>query len=187
MNLNAIIAEHNSKKTEEDIDRPKKESKRMVPITPRSVLKIEEWEIDFRFVREVEHLERIGRVQSRYALEMAVGIENGGIATIRLGMRGVSPANIKRLFNHYRGDKDYILLGAARNPNLADPYIPELNGKLPAYRALYHKYSSPARWRIGPQPEAHPQHYLEDPENKLWTAPTRKNITTLKKKVKPTE
>ena len=150
----------------------------MVPVTPREIFRLKQWNIDFRFVREVELLERDGRVSSREDLERAIGMEHGGLATVRQGMRGVSLVNVVVLFEKYRGDKDYIMFGAARNPELTNPYIPGI-GRLSRYDPYYHTYNSVARWRIGPQPETHHQYYEKDPLNKLWVAPARKSIASV--------
>lgn len=153
----------------------KHRGRRLVAIKPREVFKLKQWEMDFRFVREVEYLERDGRVSSRYDLERAIGMEKGAIATIRLGMRGVSAVHIVLLFELYRGDKDFILFGANRNPDLTNPYIPG-RGRINSYEPFFHSYSSVARWKVGKRAESNPQYYSPDPLNEQWTAPARKSI-----------
>lgn len=149
--------------------------RRLVLVKPREVFKIEEWEQDLRFVREVELLERSGRVSSRYDLERAIGMEKGALATVRLGMRGVSKGHISRLFTLYRGDKDFILFGAARATDLTNPYISGV-GRIDKFEPFIHRYSSVARWKVGPRPETHPEYYPSDPNNEQWAEPARKNI-----------
>jgi hypothetical protein len=162
-------------------------ARRLLPINDKQLLKLRQWEIDYRFVKEVEYLERDGRVSARPDLELAVGLETGGVANIRNGMRGVSCMNVVLLFELYRGDKDYILLGAPRNTDLYKPFIPGV-GRLNIHEAYYHRYPTAARWKVGPRPEFKVEHptlknyspyYPQDPDNEGWTAPLRKSIKSL--------
>ena len=153
----------------------KHRGRRLVAIKPREVFKLRQWEMDFRFVREVEYLERDGRVSSRYDLERAIGMEKGAIATVRLGMRGVSAVHIVLLFELYRGDKDFIMFGAGRNPDLTNPYIPG-RGRINSYEPFVHRYGSAARWKVGKRAESRPEYFPEDPENEQWSPPARKSI-----------
>ncbi|GAC1371057.1 MAG: hypothetical protein NVS3B25_18880 [Hymenobacter sp.] len=139
------------------------------PVTPKDVAKYEQYEMDFRFVREVEYLEREGRVPSRRALEKALRMERGAIAAIRLGVRGVNMYQYKKLHQLYRGDRDFILYGV-RNKELNNPFIPGI-GRLDKYEPYVTRYTSPARWKVGPRPESQSEYYPSDPNNELWTAP----------------
>lgn len=158
--------------------------RRLIPLTDKQAVKAEQWEMDYRFVKEVEYLEREGRVSSRAELELAVGMETGAIATIRNGMRGVSPVNIVRLWKLYRGDRNFIELGTNRDTELNKPYIPAI-GRLNIYDGFYHRYSSVARWRVGPRPETRTPHptlpswsayFPDDIDNEKWSAPARNSI-----------
>lgn len=151
-----------------------KRGRKLRPITPRQTFALRQWEMDFRFVREIEYLEREGRVSNRLDLERTLGLEAGGVAAIRLGLRGISTVHLAILHETYRGDRDYILHGV-RNKELAAPYIAGI-GRIDRHEPYYHRYASGARWRVGPRPETHPQYYPQDPENTQWTAPPRKNI-----------
>ena len=160
--------------------------RRVIPLTQRQRDKVRQWEIDYRFVREVERLERDGRVEKRVKLELAVGLEAGAIASIRNGMRGVSPANIALLFENFRCDMHHILLGSNLDLELSKAFIPGL-GRLNIYEPYYHRYVNTARFRVGPRPETltpHPTdknlrfsaYWPDDPDNEQWTAPPRMSI-----------
>lgn len=149
----------------------KHRGRRLVAIKPREVFKLKQWEMDFRFVQEVELLERDGRMSSRYDLERATGMEKGAIATVR----GVSAVQIVLLFELYRGDKVFILFGAARNLDLTNPYIPG-RGRINSFESFYHSYGSGARWKVGSRAETHSQYYPSDPNNEQWAESSRKNI-----------
>jgi hypothetical protein len=162
------------------------------PVTPREVFQIRQWEMDYRFVKEVEYLEREGRIDSRYNLEKTLGLERGAISTIRLGLRGVGLVQVAILFEKFRGDRDYIMFGV-HNKELSAPYIPGV-GRIDRFEAFYHRYSSPARWRVGPRPETrtpnpdnpndhnYSAYYPEDPNNEQWSEPARRNINSTKGK-----
>jgi hypothetical protein len=164
------------------------------PVTPREVFQLRQWEMDYRFVREVEYLEREGRVDDRYSLEKALGLERGAIAVIRNGLRGVGLVQVAILFEKYRGDRDYIMYGS-RNKELTSPYIPGI-GRIDKFQPYYHRYQSPARWRVGPRPETrtpnpddpndhrYSAYYPQDPDNELWAPPTRLSVDSLKAKGK---
>jgi hypothetical protein len=145
--------------------------KRMRPITPREVFQFAQWEMDFRFVREVEYLEREGRVSNRNDLEAAIGLGRGEILAIRAGKRQVGLVQVKMLHEKYRGDRDYIMFGQ-RNKELAAPYIAGI-GRIDRYEPYIFQYKSPARWRIGSRPETQPEYFPSDPENTEWKAPEK--------------
>lgn len=153
--------------------------RKLIAIQKRDTFKLMQWEMDFRFVREVEFLERDGRVTARHDLERAIGMERGGLSVIRLGGRGISAVHIRILFELYRGDKDYIIFGAARNTELTNPYIPGI-GRINGHEAYFHRYNSTAKWKVGPRPETSPQYFPSDPNNERWTEPARKSIKNLK-------
>ncbi|MDO7852961.1 hypothetical protein [Hymenobacter convexus] len=164
-----------------------KRQRRLLPLNQRQRDKVSQWEIDYRFVREVERMERDGRVEKRIILERDCGLENGAVSAIRAGMRGVSPVNIKRLFEQYRCDYNYILFGSNIDLELSKPYIPGV-GRLNIHEPYYNRYQAPARWRVGARPETltpHPlgdkdkkwsSYYPDDPDNELWTAPPRMSV-----------
>jgi hypothetical protein len=147
-------------------------------VTPREVFQLRQWEMDYRFVKEVEYLEREGRVSSRQDLEVAIGLGRGELLAVRAGKRQIGLVQVALLFEKYRGDRDYIMYGQ-RNKELATPYIPGV-GRIDKHEAYYHRYSSPARWRVGPRPETrtpnpddpndhhYSAYYPEDPDNTLW-------------------
>jgi hypothetical protein len=137
------------------------------PVTPREIFQLRQWEMDYRFVREVEYLEREGRVESRYELEKTIGLGRGELLAVRAGKRQIGLVQVAILFEKYRGDRDYIMYGQ-RNKELAQPYIPGI-GRIDRYQPYIFEYTSPARWRIGPRAEAVPEHYPSDPQNLLWT------------------
>ncbi len=153
--------------------------KRLRPVTPKEVFQRAQWEMDYRFVREVEYLEREGRVSSRQDLEAAIGMVRGELLAVRAGKRQIGLVQVKMLQEKYRGDRDYIMFGV-RNKELAAPYIPGV-GRLDRYEPYIYQYRSPARWRIGAQPETrttNPQdpndrnysgYFPSDPDNTLWT------------------
>lgn len=153
--------------------------RKLVAIQERDTFKLMQWEMDFRFVRECEFLERDGRVSSRSDLERALGMERGGLSVIRLGGRGISAVHIRILFEKYRGDKDYIMFGGQRNKDLTNPYIPGI-GRINGHEMFFHRYNSTARWKVGPRPETHEQYYPADPKNENWVPPTTKSIKDLK-------
>ena len=160
---------------------PKPESTRgrkLVALKERDVIKMIQWEIDFRFIRECEALEIAGRVSSREDLERALYLDKGALSTVRGGARGISPCHIRLLFELYRADVTYILFGQRTNTALTDPLI---NGKrIDVYKGYYHRYNATARWKIGQRAEAFPAHYALDPLNEQWRAPGTKNIEDLK-------
>jgi hypothetical protein len=129
-----------------------------------------QWLIDFRFVREVERLEREGRVKSRGHLEETLGMSHGAVALIRQGRLTANAAHIAELKRVYNGDYEYVLFGVPQ-PDKSEAVVWE-NGrgkkKLDVYPPLYYEYKKPAGWKVGPMPEADPRHYPSDPENKLW-------------------
>lgn len=162
-----------------------KRQRRLVPVSRRQRDKIDQWEIDYRFVREVERLERDGRVDKRVKLEQAVGLESGAVSAIRAGLRGVSILNVRRLFEHYRCDYNHIIFGSNIDLELSKPFISGL-GRLNIHEPYYNRYQAPAKWRVGPRPETltpHPTnaalkfsaYYPDDPDNEGWTAPPRIN------------
>jgi hypothetical protein len=170
----------------------KRGNKRMLPVTPHEVNELMTWEIEYRFVREVERLERSGVVPSRGELERVVGLFPGDIRAIRGGIRGVGLAQLALLHEKYRGDRDYILHGR-RNEELSKPYIPGI-GNIAKYEGFIHQYKAPARWRCGPRPElvfplvpSDPNserkawHYPEDPDNKQWKPGRLRNISDLQR------
>ena len=148
--------------------------RRLQPVASKESFKIRQWWMDFRFVREVERLEREKRVFKREQLEADCGLENHAVGTIRTGMRGVSAVNIALLFEKYRGDKDYIMFGV-RNKELSGPHIPGI-GSLERYEKFYYRYQTAAKWKIGRQPETHKEYYPSDPNNELWTPPARLSV-----------
>lgn len=159
----------------------------MRKIENKDAFKLRQWEMDFRFVREVERLEREGHVPSRKILEKTVGLEVGGVAAIRLGTRGVGLVAVAILFDVYRGDRDFIMHGS-RNKELSTPYVPGV-GYINKYAPTYHLYSTTARWRVGVRPETRTPHpdgsdapysayYPDDMENANWSPPNRKNVTS---------
>lgn len=171
--------------------------KRLRPVTSRQVIELQQWEIDFRFVREVERLERDGLIPNRGSLERSLGMRAGEISAIRSGLRGINPVHIAILFEKYRGDRDFILHGQ-RNQELSRPYIPGI-GNIAKYEGFIHHYTSPAKWRCGPRPETliptpgkpnEPlvaMHYPEDPKNEQWSPPKLKSIADFKVETAPTE
>ena len=161
-------------------------ARRVIPLTQRQRDKVRLWEIDYRFVREVERMERDGRAEKRIKLEQAVGLEAGAIASIRNGVRGVSPANIALLFENFRCDMNHIMLGSNIDLELSKPFISGL-GRLNIYEPYYHRYVNTARFRVGPRPETltpHPTnaglkfsaYWPDDPDNNEWKAPLRMSI-----------
>ena len=169
-----------------------KNGRRLLPTTPLQVVELLNWEIEFRFVRECERLERAGVVSSRGALELSLGLTRGELRSIRGGARGVSAAQIAILHEKYRGDRDYILHGR-RNEELSRPYIPGI-GNIAKYEGYIHVYNAPARWRVGPRPElvfpitpSDPNsekgawHYPEDPNNEKWQPGRLRNISDIQR------
>ena len=122
-----------------------------------------QYEIDRRFVREVERLEHMGFVKNRTSLERTVGVDRGGVAAIRLGLRGVGKPAILALGSEYGASTDYIMNGAPQPACIRAEETP--------CQAYEHRYAAPAQWRAGQQPEQFPGSYPEDPENNLWVAP----------------
>ena len=153
--------------------------RKLIAVEKRDVFKLMQWEMDYRFVRECEFLERDGRVSSRYDLERALGMERGGLSTVRLGGRGISAVHVRILFEKYRGDKDFILFGAGRNPELTNPYIPGI-GRINGNEQYFHRYNSTARWRVGCRPESDARYFPADPLNENWSAPSTLSIKSLK-------
>ena len=162
-----------------------KRQRRLVPLNRRQRDKIDQWEMDYRFVREVERLERDGRVEKRVKLEQDCGLEAGAVSSIRAGLRGVSALNIRRLFEHYRCDYNHIMFGSNLDLELSKPFVPGL-GRLNIHEPYYNRYVAPARWRVGPRPETltpHPldpnkkwsSYFPDDTDNENWTAPPRLN------------
>lgn len=139
--------------------------------------KLGQYLIDFRFVREVERMEREGRVKwPRANLERELGMNVGVIAEIRAGKRGVLPVHIARLKLLCNSDTSYILLGV-RDPDHSSPYAGAR--RFAVHEPYYFRYGKPAGWKAGPQPETptpnpdgsdtlYSAYYPEDPENKLW-------------------
>lgn len=128
-----------------------------------------QWLIDYRFVREVERLEREGRVKSRGHLEETLGMSHGAVALIRQGRLTANAAHIAELKRLYNGDYEYVLFGVAQ-PDKSEALVWQ-NGrakKLDTYPPFSYEYKKPAGWKIGPMPEAVAAHYPSDPENKLW-------------------
>ena len=156
--------------------------RRVLPLNQRQRQKVRQWEIDYRFVREVERLERDGRVDKRVKLEIAVGLEAGAVSNIRAGHRGISPVNIALLFEHYRCDMNHILLGTNIDLDLSKRPV-----WMEKHEPYYNRYQAPAKWRVGPRAETltpHPTnpdlkysaYFPEDPDNEQWTAPPRMSI-----------
>lgn len=156
-----------------------KHGRRLRAISHKETGLIRQWEIDYRFVREVEYLERAGRVSSRIDLETDIGIRAGQIAVIRAGLRGVTLVQILSLFEKYRADLQHILFGIPRDKERSNPYIPGV-GRLDKYTPIIHHYNQSAQWRVGAREETHEGYYPDDPENKLWTPPKRRSIDSLK-------
>ena len=160
--------------------------RRVRPVTEKMAIKTRQWWMDFRFVREVERLEREGRVFKREQLEADCGLEKHAIGVVRSGMRGISAVNIVLLFEKYRGDMWYIMFGV-RDKERSGGYIPGV-GNIARYESFYYRYQTTARWKIGQQPESSPDYYPSDPNNELWSAPSRLNAkSTLAKKQKDTK
>lgn len=156
--------------------------KRLRPITSKEIFQLAQWEMDYRFVREVEYLEREGRVPSRRELEESIGLSRADLLAVRQGKRSVGLVNVKYLHEKYRGDRDYIMFGQ-RNKELAAPYIPGV-GRIDRYEPFINVYQSPARWRVGPRPETQPEYYPSDPQNEQWAAPDRMPSKTRSRKKK---
>ena len=146
--------------------------KRQRPITPREKFKLMQYEMDFRFVREVEYLEREGRSPGRVDLELSVGLEKGGVSTVRAGKRSIGPVQLRLLFELYRGDMNYVIFGAARDKERTNPYISGY-GRIDKFEPYIHRYQSIARWRVGARSETQPEYFPADPNNEHWTPSTR--------------
>ena len=123
--------------------------------------------VDYRFVREVERLEREGFVERRAFLEKAIGLPIGSVTDIRAGKRGIGVGHIVLLQKIYLADFRYILFGQRIPYTTEELYLLD---RLPHYEPIQHVYSASARWRIGPMAETHPDYYPPDPENKHWKA-----------------
>ena len=147
--------------------------RRVRPVTEKMAIKVRQWWMDFRYVREVERLEREGRVFKREQLETDCGFEKHALGVVRTGMRGVSAVNIALLFEKYRGDMWFIMYGV-RDKERSGGYLPGI-GNLNRYESYYFRYQAPAKWKIGKQPETHPEYFPADPNNELWTPSTRLN------------
>lgn len=148
-----------------------KGGRRLRPVTEREVFKREQYEMDFRFVREVERLERERRVPGRVQLENSIGMEKGGLSSVRAGVRSVGLVQAKVLFEKYRGDMWFIIFGV-RNKELTGPYVPGI-GNIARYEGYIHRYTSSARWKVGSRPESQPEYYPLDPDNEQWRKPSR--------------
>jgi hypothetical protein len=148
-----------------------KQGKRLRPVTSKEIFQLTQWEMDFRFVREVEYLEREGRVPSRAELEEAIGLNRSELLAVRQGKRQIGLLQVRMLHEKFRGDRDYIMYGQ-RNKELSAPYIPGV-GRIDRYEPYIHEYKSPARWRVGRRPETHPAYFPSDPENEQWSSPER--------------
>lgn len=144
------------------------DSLRPVPVGVSKKLLLQ-WHIDFRFVREVERLEREGRVKSRGHLEGEIGMSRGYLAGVRRGRYNVGMAHTAQLKRLYNADVNYILLGQ-RVEGLSEPIIWEDGRKkeLRRYPGYMYQYGQPAGFNIGNQPETHPDYYPPDPDNRLW-------------------
>jgi hypothetical protein len=153
--------------------------RRLRPVAPKELLKLRQAEMDYRFVREVEHLEREGRVSSRSDLEEAVGLSRADILAIRAGKRGATLLNVVLLHEKYRGDRDFIMYGV-RNKELSAPYISGV-GRIDRYDPYIFQYASPARWKVGPREETQPEYCPQDPRNEQWIAPKLKSVASKKK------
>jgi hypothetical protein len=145
--------------------------KRLRPVAPRKAFQLIQWEMDFRFMREVEYLEREGRVPNRQALEEAIGLSRSVLLKVRAGQRSIGLVQVKMLHEKFRGDKDYIMFGQ-RNKELAAAYIPGI-GRIDRYEPYIFVYQTPARWRVGPRAETDPAYCPIDPKNEQWTRPDR--------------
>ncbi|MBH8567307.1 hypothetical protein KB206_00310 [Microvirga sp. STS02] len=159
--------------------------KRLRPVTSKEALALEEAEMDYRFVREVEHLERSGRVAGRGQLEADLFLPPGSISLIRSGHRSIGKLHIKRLFELYRGDYKYILFGV-RDKEHTGSYISGI-GNIDKYVPYIHSYPSPARWKVGPRPETHPEYCMKDPNNEQWQPPTRESEVSKARRSKKNE
>ncbi|UYZ60057.1 hypothetical protein [Hymenobacter latericus] len=134
-------------------------------ITDKDAKKLETYEIDFRFVREVERLEREGRVRSRVTLEKDLGMSKGTISTVRAGHRGVGAEHLKRLKEKYNGDYHYILFGFKDPHDTSGPL--RMGRRLDVHVPYTLRYAAPAAWKCGPRPEEDAAHYPDDPQNEL--------------------
>jgi len=128
--------------------------------------------IDYRFVREVERLEREGRIKSRGFLEAQLDMTRGTITDIRRGRRSPSPAQIVLFYQHFQADRDHIETGVQLDRERAAPRFPLL-GKEHGDKEVYfppfaYEYHTPAGWRVGPQPEQDPRHCPIDPTGEKW-------------------
>ena len=156
--------------------------RRLRPVTEREAFKARQYEMDFRFVREVEHLEREGRVPGRGQLEDSIGMEKGGLSSVRAGVRSVGMVQLVTLFEKYRGDMQFILFGV-RDKERTNPFISGY-GRIDKYEGYWHRYASGARWKVGPRPETQipdpndptkmwAPNYPSDPDNEQWREPSR--------------
>ena len=147
---------------------PKPGGSYLRPISPATREKLRQYEIDYRFVREVERMEWDGRCKNRSWLEKQMGITSGVIAEIRRGRRGVLPTHIALLKQIVNADHNWILFGGDR-PDIekSAPYMPG-RGRLDVFEGYAHRYGTPAGWKVGPRPEQYPACYPDDPENKQW-------------------
>lgn len=137
------------------------------PITEAEKRRRAQWWIDFRFVREVERLERDGRVRSRGHLEASIGLGRGVVADIRRGRRGCLPVHVVLLKQLYNADYEHILFGAPLNLEKSAPYVTG-RGRINTWQPLVFAYSTPAGWKVGPQPEEDARHYPPDPTGAQW-------------------
>lgn len=149
-----------------------KQGKRLRPITSKEIFQLTQWEMDFRFVREVEYLEREGRVPSRQELELVIGMNRAELLAVRQGKRQIGLLQVRMLHEKFRADLGYIMYGSPRNKELSTPYIPGI-GRIDRYEPYIHEYKSPARWRVGRREETQAEYCPSDPQNEKWTRPDR--------------
>ncbi|MGI4873207.1 MAG: helix-turn-helix domain-containing protein [Janthinobacterium lividum] len=142
--------------------------RRLRKLTAKISISERTWLASFRFVREVERIEREGRVKSRTALELLIGIKAGTISQIRAGRNDASLGMAIALREALNADLNYIMYGV-RVPELAEPLFP-LPGRTDDlfYKPVVHEYKAPAGWKIGPMAEAVAAHYPDDPKNSFW-------------------
>ena len=142
---------------------------RLRPIDKNEFNKRIQYEIEYRFVKEVERLEREGRSKGRGWIEEVLQLNSGGIADIRRGRTGIMAYHIQLLKRLLNGDDRWVIHGVGQpDAEYSRPYVLARGGKLDIFRPYIHPYLQPAGWKCGPRAETHEAYYPDDPGNALW-------------------
>ncbi|GAA4391667.1 hypothetical protein [Hymenobacter koreensis] len=132
-------------------------------VADKAQVNLEQHWIDYRFVKEVEKIEREGRSQSRVWIERQLGLPAGTCSEIRRGTRGIGAVHIARLKRKFNADHNFILFGV-RNNDISLPYIVKGRDKVrvDVFEPYIHMYNAAPNWKIGERPEGDDDMFLPE-------------------------